>query len=299
MDDYRTLGVEAALDAVSAVVPDQRVHALGYCLGGTMMLIAAAAWARDGDKRLASLTLLTTQTDFTEVGELSLFVDEDQITYLEDLMWDRGFLDGTQMAGAFQLLRSADLLWSRNVRQYLLGEREHMTDLMAWNADGTRLPYRMHSENLRSLFLANDLAQGRYLAGGRPISLTDISVPIFSVGAERDHVSPWRSAYKLGMLADTEVTFLVTSGGHNAGIVSPPGHPHRNYRVATHREGELRLDPDTWQQATPVHTGSWWPCWQEWLAERSAPPAGLPGLGAPAAGYPVLGEAPGDYIHET
>ncbi len=286
LEDYRTLGIEAALDAVTAVVPDQRVHAVGYCLGGTWMSIAAAAWARDGDKRLASLTLFATQVDFTEVGELSLFVDEDQVTYLEDLMWDRGYLDKTQMAGAFQLLRSADLLWSRNVRQYLLGEREPMTDLMAWNADGTRLPYRMHSENLRSLFLGNDLAQGRFLVGGRPISLTDISVPIFSVGTERDHVCPWRSVYKLGMLADTEVTFLLTSGGHNAGIVSPPGHPHRSYRVATHREGELRMDPDSWQNATPVHTGSWWPCWQEWLAERSAPPAALPTLGAPRSRIP-------------
>ncbi len=140
LEDYRTLGIEAALDAVSAVVPDHRVHAVGYCLGGTWMSIAAAALARDGDKRLASLTLFATQTDFTEVGELSLFLDEDQVTYLEDLMWDRGFLDGTQMAGAFQLLRSADLLWSRNVRQYLLGEREPMTDLMAWNADGRACP---------------------------------------------------------------------------------------------------------------------------------------------------------------
>jgi polyhydroxyalkanoate synthase len=299
VEDYRTSGIEAALDAVSAIVPDQRVHAVGYCLGGTWMAIAAAALARDGDKRLASLTLFATQTDFTEVGELSLFVDEDQVTYLEDLMWDRGYLDETQMAGAFQLLRSADLLWSRMVRQYLLGEREPMTDLTAWNADGTRLPYRMHSANLRSLFLGNDLAQGRYLAGGRPVSLTDINVPIFSVGAERDHVCPWRSVYKLGMLADTEVTFLLTSGGHNAGIVSPPGHPHRRYRVATHREGELRLDADTWQNTTPVHDGSWWPCWQKWLAERSAPPAAPPDLGAPAAGYPVLGEAPGTYVHET
>jgi polyhydroxyalkanoate synthase len=299
LEDYRSLGVEAALDAVTAVVPDRRVHAVGYCLGGTLLAVSAAALARDGDKRLATLTLLAAQTDFTEAGELSLFIDEDQVTYLEDLMWERGYLDGMQMAGAFQMLRSTDLLWSRVVRQYLLGEREPMTDLMAWNADATRLPYRMHSEYLRSLFLGNDLAQGRYVAGGRPVSLTDIAVPIFLVGTERDHVSPWRSVYKLGMLADTDVTFLLTSGGHNAGIVSPPGHPHRRYAVATHHEGELRLDPDTWQRATPARVGSWWPVWQEWLAERSTAPSAPPPLGATAAGYPVLGEAPGLYVRET
>jgi polyhydroxyalkanoate synthase len=297
--DYLTSGIEAALDAVTAIVPDRHVHAVGYCLGGTWTSIVAAAMARDGDKRLATLTLLATQTDFTEVGELSLFLDEDQVTYLEDLMWDRGYLDKTQMAGAFQLLRTADLLWSRMVRQYLLGEREPMTDLMAWNADATRLPYRMHSENLRSLFLGNDLAQGRFMAGGRPVSLTDITAPIFMVATERDHVCPWRSVYKLGMLADTDVTFLLTSGGHNAGIVSPPGHPHRRYRVATHHEGERRLDPDTWQRSTPVQPGSWWPVWQAWLAERSSSPAVPPSLGAPAVGYPGLGEAPGTYVHET
>ena len=292
------MGVEAALDAVSAVVPDQRVHALGYCLGGTLHVDRRRGVARDGDKRLASLTLLATQTDFTEVGELSLFVDEDQVTYLEDLMWDRGYLDGAQMAGAFQLLRSADLLWSRSVRQYLLGEREPMTDLMAWNADATRLPSRMHSEYLRRLFLGNDLAQGRYLAAGRPVSLTDIRAPIFLVGTEADHISPWRSVYKLTMLADSDVTFLLTAGGHNAGIVSPPGHPRRSYRIATHREGERLLDPDTWLQSTPVRTGSWWPAWQRWLADRSAPPGPPPPIGAPGTGYPALGAAPGTYVHE-
>ena len=296
MDDYRVLGIMDALDAIGRIVPNRKVHAAGYCLGGTLLSIAAAAMARDRDSRIATLTLLAAQTDFTEAGELMLFTDESQVSFLEDMMWEQGFLDSRQMAGAFEMLRSNDLVWSRLVRDYLLGEREPMTDLMAWNADATRMPYRMHSEYLRRLFLDNDLAEGRCLAGGKPIALEDIGVPAFVVGTERDHVAPWKSTYKINLQLETEVTYLLTSGGHNAGIVSEPGHPGRSFRVRTKQANQHYLDPERYVAEARRKDGSWWPEWTAWLSERSGPPGGTPPMGAPQAGYPPLSDAPGAYV---
>ncbi|MGE5105708.1 MAG: PHA/PHB synthase family protein [Betaproteobacteria bacterium] len=296
LDDYRALGVIAALDAVSAIVPGQPVHAVGYCLGGTLLAIAAAAMARDGDHRLATTTFFAAQTDFTEAGELSLFINESQLAFLEDTMWEQGFLDARQMAGAFQLLRSNDLVWSRNVREYLLGERTPMTDLLAWNADATRMPFRMHAEYLRHLFLENDLAEGRFIVGERPVALANLQLPTFAVGTETDHVAPWRSVYKLHLLSDTEITFVLTNGGHNAGVVSEPGHAGRRYRIATRPADDRYLDPDVWLTDAEAHEGSWWPAWTAWLAARSGAPVAPPALGSPAAGYAALCDAPGSYV---
>ena len=298
MEEYRTLGVMDALDAVNAIVPDRKVHAVGYCLGGTLMSIAAAAMARDGDERFATLTLFAAQADFTEAGEIMLLIDESQISFLEDMMWEQGFLDSRQMAGAFQMLRSNDLIWSRLVHDYLLGERETMTDLMAWNADATRMPYRMHSQYLRKLFLDNDLAEGRFLAGGKPISLTDIRTPIFAVGTERDHVAPWHSTYKINLQVETEVTYLLTKGGHNAGIVSEPGHAGRAFRLRTKMPGDRYLDPERFYEEASRRDGSWWPEWVSWLQSRSGAPTTPPAIGAPQSGYPQLAEAPGAYVLE-
>lgn len=290
MEDYRKLGVMAAIDAVTRISGAPQINAVGYCLGGTLLSIAAATMARDGDQRLASMTMLAAQVDFEEPGELSLFIDESQINFLEASMWDQGYLDTKKMAGAFQLIRSNDLIWSRRLHQYLLGLPEQKRDLMAWNADATRMPYRMHSEYLRQLFLHNDLAEGRYLTEGRPVSLTDIDIPICAVGTVADHVAPWRSTYKIHHLSDTEVTFLLASGGHNAGVVSPPGHPNRSYQIATHRHDDAYMDADAWQTAAPLHEGSWWPAWEAWLAARAGRKIKPPAMG------PQLCAAPGDYV---
>lgn len=299
MEDYRRLGVMAALDAVTAIVPGSRVHATGYCLGGTLLAIAAAAMERDGDRRLKSLTLFAAQTDFSEAGELTLFIDEGQVCFLEDLMAETNYLDGRQMSGAFQLLRSSDLIWSAAVHEYLMGERPPLNDLMAWNADTTRLPYRMHSEYLRRFFIRNDLAEGRYEAGGKAVSLRDIHVPVFAVSTLTDHVAPWRSVYKIQMLTYADVTFVLSNGGHNAGIVSPPGHPRRHFQTATHKESDIYIGPESWQAHAPREEGSWWPCWLGWLDSQSGEKTAPPSMGAPQKGYPPLADAPGTYVLES
>jgi polyhydroxyalkanoate synthase len=298
LDDYRTLGVMSALDAVHAIVPEQKVHAVGYCLGGTLLSIAAAAMARDGDERLKSITLLAAQVDFMEAGELMLFINESQLAFLEDLMREQGFLDSTQMAGAFQLLRSNDLIWSRMVHDYLMGERTPMIDLMAWNADATRLPYRMHSEYLRQLFLNNDLAEGRFTVAGKPIALTDIRAPIFAVGTVHDHVAPWRSTYKINLLTDADVTYLLTSGGHNVGIISEPDHQGHSFQVMGKKANDHYVDPDAFVAATAHKDGSWWPEWVGWLKVRSGVPTLPPQMGGAATSYAPICDAPGTYVFQ-
>jgi polyhydroxyalkanoate synthase len=294
-DDYRRLGVKAALDTIGCIVPRRKVHALGYCLGGTLLSIAAAAMARDGDNRLKSITLLAAQTDFTEAGELTLFINESQVAFLEDIMWERGYLDTTQMAGAFRLLRSNDLIWSRLSHDYLMGERAPPSDLMAWNADATRLPHRMHSEYLRQLFLNNDLAEGRYHVEGRNVSLSDIHSPMFVVGTLKDHVAPWRSVYKIHYQVDADVTFLLTSGGHNAGVVAPPGAPGHSYQVMTKAADAPYIGRDEWREQAPHFEGSWWPEWTKWLVARSGDVCEPPRMGL--ENVDRLPDAPGDYVH--
>lgn len=298
MEDYRLLGPMAALDAVEKITGAKKIHGVGYCLGGTLLSIATAAMARDGDERLATLTLFAAQTEFSEPGELGLFIDEAQLHLLDGMMWERGYLDSSQMGGAFQMLRSNDLVWSRILTTYLMGEREPMNDLMAWNADGTRMPYAMHSQYLRRLFLNNDLAEGRYQVGGRPIALSSLRMPTFMVGTERDHVAPWRSVHKLHMLTGAEISFVLTSGGHNAGIVSEPGHRGRHYRIATRPLDGPAPGPDEWAAQATSYEGSWWLAWGKWLGRHSGEATTPPPMGAPDHGLPILDAAPGRYVRE-
>lgn len=316
MQDYLQMGVMEAMAAVKARTGAPRIHAMGYCLGGTFLAIVAAALGRGGPEalsqargknprrrhedvagldnmpELASVTLLASQTDFSEPGELGVFIDDDQLNNLREAMARTGYLSGRQMAGSFQFLNSRDLVWSRNTRRYLLGQDEVGNDMMSWNADLTRLPERMHSEYLSSLFLNNALAAGHYRVGGVGVALMDIHAPLLVVGTVRDHVSPWHSVYKIHLLTDTQTTFILAAGGHNAGIVSEPGHANRSYQMDTVEKGHDWIDPTDWLAQAPLHDGSWWLAMHAWLAERSGKPIVPPTINA----ADVLCDAPGENI---
>jgi polyhydroxyalkanoate synthase len=301
LDDYFRQGAMAALDAVSTIVPDTKIHLAGYCLGGTLALITAAALAGNGDDRLKSLTLLAAQGDFTEAGEIKLFLRDSQIKYLESTMWAQGYLDSGQMAGAFKMLRSYEMLWSKMVNTYLKGQRTKMIDLMVWNADATRLPYKMHSEYLKKLLLHNDFVEGRLTIEGKPVVPENIKLPVFAVGTEKDHVVPWISAFKIHLLVNTSVTFVLCNSGHNAGIVSEPGHRGRYYRIYERKPGDPYISPANWLTRSELNQAkSWWGAWHKWIEDYSSPErVKAPSvMGTTGGAYQPVCDAPGTYVFQ-
>jgi len=293
LEDYINFGIMDAIKTINHIIPEKKIHTVGYCIGGTLLMIAAAAMAGKSDERLKSITLFAAQVDFKEAGELLLFTDESQVSYLEDIMWEKGYLDGAQMAGAFSMLRSIDLIWSRVISSYLLGKPNTLNDLMAWDYDTTRLPYKMHSEYLRSLFLNNDLVQGNFKVGHKKVALPDINIPIFAVSTLTDHVAPWKSVYKIHLFTKTDLTFVLTSGGHNAGIVSEPGHKHRNFQMMTYKHGEKHINSESWLEKAPHYKDSWWPEWEKWLGSHGSEEK----INPPKFSHTIC-DAPGTYVFE-
>lgn len=296
MDDYVREGALAALNAMSAIRPNAKVHLVGYCLGGTLALVTAAWLAQHGDERLRSLSLFAAQGDFTEAGEIMVFVTDSEVAYLKNMMRAQGYLDTRQMSGAFQMLRSNDSIWSHLVRDYWEGERAEIFDLLAWNADTTRLPYRMHSEYLEKLILENQFANGHYRVLGTPVAAETIRQPVFAVGTESDHVAPWTSVYKIHLMVSGNVTFVLTNGGHNAGIVSEPGHPNRHYWLDSRRSGAPYLNARDWQAQASLHDGSWWRAWGLWLRRVGGKEMVAAPTRAGNAAFPPLDDAPGRYV---
>jgi len=307
MDDYLLGAVMQAIRHASAIAGTPSIHAMGYCLGGTFLAIVAALMGSDeftaqqaasneanqpALPTLASVTLLAAQTDFSEAGELGIFIDDDQLNTLREQIARTGYLSGRQMAGSFQFLHSKDLVWSRNTQRYLMGVDDTGSDLMSWNSDTTRLPQRMHSEYLESLFLRDDLTEGHYKVGAMPIALKNLKMPMMVVGTVRDHVSPWRSVYKIHLHTDTATTFILAAGGHNAGIVSEPGHPRRSYQMDHIEPGSEWVDPDEWIHRAPRFEGSWWEAWNTWLHQQSTGSVSAQTIQQDKA----LCDAPGEYV---
>jgi polyhydroxyalkanoate synthase len=265
---------------------------------GTILAITAATMARENDERLASISLMAAQVDFAEAGELLLFLDESQIAFLEDMMWEKGYLDRPQMARAFSAIRSEDLIYSRAVRRYYLGKEDLPIDMGVWVSDTTRMPARMHSDYLRGLFLENRLTAGRFAVKGRVIALKDISAPIFAVGTETDHIAPWKSVYKTQLFTDSDMTFVLTSGGHNSGIINEPRLKLGHYRISHRASGALYVGPDAWNAQNEPQPGSWWPAWKTWLEEKSSGVETAHSIGAPNKGLVPIVPAPGTYVHQ-
>ena len=297
-EDYMRKGALASVDAARAICETEQVHLVGYCIGGTLVT-ALAAWLNRGDSGqqspIAHMTLLTTLVDFAEAGDIDVFIDEDSVDALDDLMAHYGYLDGKDMVMTFRSLRSNSLIWHYWVHNYLLGEAPPAFDVLYWNSDSTRLPHAMHSFYLREFYLNNKLIQPDGITlSGRPIDISRITQPIYAVGTEQDHVAPWKSAFRICALARGPVHFVLATSGHIMGVLSQPlDPPKRRYWVG---DATGQSDPEVWRAQLDKTVNSWWTDWVAWLRPKCGPERAPPALGY--ADLPSLEPAPGSYVLE-
>ncbi|MGU3359390.1 class I poly(R)-hydroxyalkanoic acid synthase [Methylobacterium sp. M6A4_1b] len=289
-ESYMREGIETAIDAIGVATGESEVSAAGYCVGGTLLAVTLAMQAATGNKRIKSATFLTTQVDFTHAGDLKVFADEDQIRLIETRMQKRGYLEGTGMATAFNMLRPNDLIWSYVVNNYVKGQTPMPFDLLYWNADSTRMPAANHSFYLRNCYLDNTLAQGKMILGNVRLDLKKVKIPIFNLATKEDHIAPALSVFEGSAKFGGPVDYVLAGSGHIAGVVNPPAKPKYGFWTGGPAAGRF----EDWVAAATETKGSWWPYWFQWL-EHQAPtrvPARVPGEG----GLASLGPAPGTYV---
>src|SRR5690606_29380831 len=289
-DDYMLEGPIAAFDAMEKATGEKAFNLIGYCLGGTLAAATLAWMAARNDRRVKSVTFFTTLIDFSEPGELGVFVDETSVANLEKKMQERGYLEGSEMAATFNMLRANDLIWSFVVNNYLLGKEPFPFDLLYWNSDATRMPARMHTFYLRNMYIRNGLREPSCLSlAGTPIDLSRVTIPAYFISTIEDHIAPWKTTYLGAQLLKGPVRFVLGGSGHIAGIVNPPA--ANKYWYWTN-DG-LRATPDEWLAGAAKHEGSWWTDWAQWIAAFGGDrvPARQPGDG----GLAVIEDAPGRY----
>ena len=291
-DAYIREGIDFALETVEKATGEKQVNAIGYCVGGTLLAAALALHAKQGNRRIASATLFTTQVDFTFAGDLKVFVDEDQIGAMEERMKSSGYLDGSKMAAAFNMLRASELIWPYVVKNYLKGEDPMPFDLLYWNSDSTRMAAANHSFYLRNCYLNNNLSKGKMEIAGKRLSLKDVKIPIYNLATREDHIAPAKSVFVGSALFGGPVKFVLSGSGHIAGVVNPPD--KQKYQYWTN--GAVKGSYEDWVAGAKETPGSWWPHWQAWIEELESErvPARVPGGGALNA----IADAPGSYVLE-
>jgi polyhydroxyalkanoate synthase len=290
LDDYLIHGPREALDVIGEITGAPKIDIIGLCMGGALTAMLAAYLIEKGDDRIGTITLLNTLLDYSQPGVLGAFTDEKTVARLEKQMAAKGVLEGSQMAGTFDILRANDLIFNYVVSNWLMGQDPPAFDILAWNGDSTRMPAAMHSFYLRSLYMRNELARGEMELAGQRLSLASVKNDTYVVGAINDHIVPWHGSFKTTGLMGGKVRYVLSSGGHIAGIVNPPG-PKAWYE-ATSRP---HTDPEQWRVAGTKHSGSWWQDWTEWSDSRAGQHIKPPAMGSRR--YPALGDAPGDYVN--